>query len=128
LLWQSGFPVTVFTLDTGRLFPETYSTWRATLELYALPIHAFYPDEVQLRQWVTENGPSAFYNSTDQRKACCHIRKVVPLERALTGRKLWITGIRAEQSQERQQTPILEWDDAYQILKYHPCPGDQRIL
>jgi phosphoadenosine phosphosulfate reductase len=112
--------VKIFTLDTGRLFPETYSTWSATLDRYRLKIEAYYPDEQVLQSWITENGPNAFYSSVEARKSCCQIRKVEPLKRALKGNKVWITGIRAAQSPERQGTPILEWDEANSILKYHP--------
>lgn len=120
LLSESAVPVSIFTLDTGRLFPETYSTWSATLDRYKLPIEAFYPNEQQIRQWVTENGPNAFYESTEARKACCQIRKVEPLKRALKGKKIWITGIRAAQSPDRKGMPILERDEANDLIKYHP--------
>lgn len=120
LIHASGSSINLFTLDTGRLFPETYSTWSATLTKYGLPIQAWYPEEDALQQWVTEHGPNAFYITPELRKACCHIRKVVPLKRALAGQKVWITGIRASQSPERKDTPILEWDATHQILKYHP--------
>jgi phosphoadenosine phosphosulfate reductase len=120
LIHASGIDAEVFTLDTGRLFPETFSTWSATMERYRLKIKAWYPDEEKLRSWVTENGPNAFYESVENRKACCHIRKVEPLKQALEGKKLWITGIRASQSSERQHTPLLEWDAANGLYKYHP--------
>lgn len=120
VLSESQVPVSIFTLDTGRLFPETYSTWSATLERYKVSIEAHYPNEIQIRQWVTENGPNAFYESTEARKACCQIRKVEPLKRALKGKKIWITGIRAAQSPDRKGMPILEWDEANELVKYHP--------
>jgi phosphoadenosine phosphosulfate reductase len=120
LIADSGVPVNIFTLDTGRLFPETYSTWSSTLDRYKIRIEAFYPNEQVLQQWISENGPNAFYGSVENRKACCQIRKVEPLKRALNGNKVWITGIRAAQSPERQGTPILEWDAANGILKYNP--------
>jgi phosphoadenosine phosphosulfate reductase len=120
LISDTDTSVKIFTLDTGRLFPETYSTWSATLDRYNVKIEAYYPDEQVLQSWITENGPNAFYASVEARKACCQIRKVEPLKRALKGNKVWITGIRAAQSPERQGTPILEWDEANSILKYHP--------
>jgi phosphoadenosine phosphosulfate reductase len=120
IISEAGVNVKIFTLDTGRLFPETYSTWTATLDRYKTRIEGYYPDEQQLQQWVTENGPNAFYGSVDARKACCHIRKVEPLKRALNGNKVWVTGIRAAQSPDRKDTPILEWDGANNILKYNP--------
>jgi phosphoadenosine phosphosulfate reductase len=120
LLSESQVPVSIFTLDTGRLFPETYSTWSATLERYKFSIEAFYPNEQELQQWVTEKGPNAFYESPEARKACCQIRKVEPLKRALKGSKIWITGIRAAQSPDRKGMPILERDEANDLVKYHP--------
>lgn len=110
----------VFTLDTGRLFPETYSTWSQTVEKYQKNIHTYYPDAKALQQFVTEKGPNSFYESVDNRKQCCHIRKVEPLKRALLGNQLWITGIRAEHSPNRHDMQQLEWDEANQIFKYHP--------
>ena len=117
------FPVKVFTLDTGRLFAETYSTWSRTVEKYGLTISAFYPDTFSLQEFITAKGPNAFYESVDNRKQCCHIRKVEPLQRALKGNKIWITGIRAEQSNNRHDMPMLEWDDVNQIIKFHPLLG-----
>lgn len=114
------FPVRVFTLDTGRLFAETYSTWSRTIEKYGLTISAFYPDTFSLQEFITAKGPNAFYESVDNRKQCCHIRKVEPLQRALKGSKIWITGIRAEQSNNRHDMPMLEWDEVNQIIKFHP--------
>src|SRR6266850_2085319 len=90
--------IEVFTLDTGRLFAETYSTWSRTLEKYQQKIIAYYPDAIKLQRFVAEKGPNSFYESVDNRKQCCNIRKVEPLQRALKGKKIWITGIRAEHS------------------------------
>ena len=113
-------PVTIFTLDTGRLFPETYSTWSRTLERYNLPIKAFYPDEDELQGFVTNHGPNAFYESVELRQKCCHIRKVVPLKKALEGQSVWITGLRAQHSPNRNDMQVLEWDESNQIIKYNP--------
>lgn len=120
LIFSGNLNIKVFTLDTGRLFPETYSVWSRTLEQYQKPIHTFYPDAVALQQFITEKGPNSFYESVENRKSCCHIRKVEPLQRALLGHKIWITGIRAEHSSNRHDMPPLEWDDSNHILKYHP--------
>lgn len=113
-------PVQIFTLDTGRMFPETYSTWSATLEKYKTTIKAFYPQAAGIQEFVEANGPNAFYESVENRKTCCHIRKVEPLKRALAGQAVWITGLRAEQSGDRQATPMVEWDEANRVIKYHP--------
>lgn len=112
--------VKFFTLDTGRLFPETYSVWSRTIEKYPLRIQAFAPPADQLNAFITEKGPNAFYDSVENRKSCCHIRKVIPLKLALAGNQVWITGIRAEQSQNRDGMKRIEWDEANQIIKFHP--------
>lgn len=120
LIFRGNLNIKVFTLDTGRLFPETYSVWSRTLEQYQKPIHTFYPDAVALQQFNTEKGPNSFYESVENRKSCCHIRKVEPLQRALLGNKIWITGIRAAHSPNRHDMQQLEWDETNQIFKYHP--------
>jgi len=120
LIASKNLPVEIFTLDTGRLFPETYSTWTQTLEKYQNKIVAYYPDASALQQFVEEKGPNSFYESVDNRKSCCHIRKVEPLQRALKGKQLWITGIRAEHSPNRHDMQQVEWDNVNQVLKFHP--------
>lgn len=112
--------IRIFTLDTGRLFPETYSVWRATNERYGMRVQAYYPEAAGLESYVSQNGPNAFYESIELRKACCHIRKVVPLKRALEGASVWITGLRAEHSKGRQEMTPVEWDESNRILKFHP--------
>lgn len=120
LIASNKLPVKVFTLDTGRIFPETYSTWSRTVEKYKLTISAYYPDALTLQGFISEKGPNSFYESVENRKQCCHIRKVEPLQRALKGNKIWITGIRAEQSNNRHDMPMVEWDEVNQIIKFHP--------
>lgn len=117
---EAGLPVNIFTLDTGRLFPETYSTWSRTLERYNLAIDAYYPNAEKLQEFVRHYGPNSFYQSVENRKQCCGIRKVEPLKRALAGKAVWITGLRAEHSPNRGDMQILEWDEANQIIKYNP--------
>lgn len=120
LIAQSGRRISLFTLETGRLFPETYYVWNRTLEKYKLPIKAYYPDTKAVEQMVTEKGPSSFYESVENRKECCHIRKIAPLRRAIHGFKIWITGIRADQSANREDMENVEWDAANNIIKIHP--------
>jgi phosphoadenosine phosphosulfate reductase len=120
MIASNKLPVKVFTLDTGRIFPETYTTWSRTVEKYGVTIFAYYPDAVGIQEFVSEKGPNSFYESVDNRKQCCHIRKVEPLQRALKGNKIWITGIRAEQSNDRHDMPMIEWDEVNQIIKFHP--------
>lgn len=117
---SNQLPVKIFTLDTGRMFAETYSVWNSTNEAYKTHIKAYYPNQDGLQKFVAENGPNSFYESVDHRKACCFIRKVEPLNLALAGNAIWITGLRAEHSPDRQNLPILEWDEANQLIKYHP--------
>jgi phosphoadenosine phosphosulfate reductase len=112
--------ISIFTLDTGRLFPETYSTWNSTNDRYNIKIKAYYPNHGMLQDFIQEKGPNSFYESLENRKSCCFIRKVDPLKRALAGNSVWVTGLRAEHSPERQNLSVVEWDDANQILKYNP--------
>ncbi|WP_136669030.1 phosphoadenylyl-sulfate reductase [Flavobacterium sp. H122] len=112
--------VEVFTLDTGRLFPETYAVWDKTLLQYNQPIRVYYPDTEELETYVNKNGINGFYNSIELRKECCYIRKVVPLKKALKGAKIWITGLRAQQSDNRNNLEIIQWDEQYQLYKYNP--------
>lgn len=119
-IFSNDIGVDVFTLDTGRMFPETYSTWSRTLEKYGKKITAYYPDAETLQQYIAEKGPNSFYESVENRKQCCHIRKVEPLRKALTGRKIWVTGIRAEHSSNRDHMPQVEWDEVNRVIKFHP--------
>ncbi|MGY4385137.1 phosphoadenosine phosphosulfate reductase [Pedobacter sp. UYP24] len=120
MIFANDIPIKVFTLETGRLFPETYYVWSRTLEIYKKPIVAYHPNADLLEDLVTAKGPNSFYESVDNRKQCCYIRKLEPLKRAITGNHLWVTGIRSEQSVNRHDMSNLEWDEANQILKYHP--------
>jgi phosphoadenosine phosphosulfate reductase len=117
---SNQLPITIFTLDTGRLFPETYSVWNATNEKYNTHIKAYYPDHSLLEDFVAVKGPNSFYESVENRKGCCHIRKVEPLKRALQDNAIWITGLRAEHSADRHDIPQVEWDESNKVIKYHP--------
>src|SRR6476659_7188685 len=90
MIFSQDLNIKVFTLDTGRMFTETYYTWNRTLEKYQKPIHAYYPNEQKLQEMLTKKGPSSFYESVENRKECCGIRKVEPLNRALKEQKIWI--------------------------------------
>ena len=117
---SNELPISIFTLDTGRLFAETYSVWVSTNERYNTHIIPYYPQAEALGKFVAEKGPNSFYESVENRKACCGIRKVEPLKRALAGNEVWVTGLRAEHSPDRQGLEILEWDESNHIIKYHP--------
>ncbi len=113
--------VEAFTLDTGRQFNETYEVFQKTLDKYpSLTIRTYYPEESDIQQYVNNYGINGFYDSIENRKACCHIRKVKPLQRAISGVSLWITGLRAEQSANRESMLFLEWDEANQLIKFNP--------
>lgn len=120
MIFANNLPIKVFTLETGRLFRETYSVWAATMNRYQKPIHAYYPNNELLEEMVSKKGPNSFYESVENRKECCGIRKIEPLKRALKGNKVWITGIRAEQSVNRLDMHDLEWDEQNQLVKFHP--------
>ena len=120
LIFSNNLPITIFTLDTGRLYNETYSVLQSTLESYKKPIKVFYPQTALVEKLVSEKGPISFYESVENRKECCFIRKVEPLKRALQGYSIWITGIRAEQSEGRKDVPFVEWDEVNNIIKFHP--------
>lgn len=120
LIFSNKIPIKVFTLETGRLFPETYYVWNRTLEVYQQTIHAYYPQADLLQAMVNAKGPNSFYESVENRKECCHIRKIEPLKRALYGNEIWVTGIRAEQSPNREDMHDLEYDASNQLIKFHP--------
>jgi len=90
------------------------------VEKYGVPINAYYPQAEPLQDFVAQNGPNGFYQSVELRKSCCRLRKVEPLQRALAGKKIWVTGIRAEQSPNRQNMPLVEYDATHDLVKYHP--------
>lgn len=120
MIFSNDLPITVFTLDTGRLFSETYSVLNSTLERYKKKIGVYYPQTASVEKLLTEKGPLSFYESIGNRKECCFIRKVEPLQRALKGQAVWITGIRAEQSGNRKDMPVVEYDEVNDIVKFHP--------
>ena len=112
--------VDVFLLDTGRLPQETYNVIEKTMTQYAFTYRVFFPNTTAVEQMVSEHGPNHFYQSLDNRKECCNIRKVEPLSRALDGYQAWITGIRRAQSVDRAMTSFFEWDFVNDLLKINP--------
>lgn len=120
LIFSNDLPIEIFTIDTGRLFNETYSVLNKTNGRYERKIKVFFPEYSKVEKLVNEKGPFSFYESVENRKECCFIRKVEPLKRALAEKQVWITGIRTEQSDSRKEMQNLEWDDQYKIFKYHP--------
>ncbi len=110
----------IFTLDTGRLFPETYSLIDSTNKKYGISIEVFFPDHNQVEEMVKTNGLNLFYDSIDKRKQCCQVRKLESLKRAFEGLEVWICGLRQEQSVTRLGVKEVEWDEANGIIKINP--------
>lgn len=119
-IFKNNLPIDVFTLDTGRLFYEHYELLAKNNAKYKIKTKVYFPDPKDVEKYVSEKGINAFYHSVENRKECCYIRKVKPLNRALEGAKVWITGLRAEQSENRENLSILEWDSQRQLYKYNP--------
>jgi phosphoadenosine phosphosulfate reductase len=119
-IFSERLPIDVVTLDTGRLFPSTYKLWQETEERYGVRIRAFYPDAQAVAAMVADAGINGFYYSKEARLSCCEVRKVEPLGRALAGASGWITGLRANQSQHRSDTPFASWDADRTLVKIAP--------
>lgn len=112
--------IRIFTLDTGRLFPETYDLISRTSKKYSKQIEVFFPDAGEIEQMVAEKGINLFYQSIENREMCCQIRKLKPLARALDGLDAWITGLRKDQSVTRNELQVVEWDDNNGLIKINP--------
>jgi phosphoadenosine phosphosulfate reductase len=121
LIAAANLPITAFSLDTGRLPAETYTLLDALKTHYPThPVQVFFPDAAQVEALVANEGMNGFYRSVEARKACCGVRKMQPLKRALAGRSAWITGLRREQSPTRQTVSDQEWDADNGLVKYNP--------
>jgi len=120
LIFKNNIPVEVITLDTGRLFPETYKVFNETIRKYQKKINVYFPDYHAVEKMVTEKGPYSFYYSKENRLECCRLRKVLPLNRALEGKVCWISGIRAGQSDNRNQMDWMEYDENKKLYKFYP--------
>lgn len=110
----------IFTLDTGRLFPETYDLMDRTSKKYKVNIRVYFPDAAEVEEMVAKKGINLFYDSIENRKECCNLRKIKPLMRATKGLDAWITGLRREQSVTRKELQWVERDDNNQLLKINP--------
>jgi phosphoadenosine phosphosulfate reductase len=110
----------IFTLDTGRLFPETYETMERTMQRYGFRYEVLAPDTRELEEMVRTHGPNLFYRSVELRKLCCAVRKTHPLRRVLSTADAWICGLRREQSVTRRSVEKVEWDDAFGLCKINP--------
>jgi phosphoadenosine phosphosulfate reductase len=119
-IFRNNLNIKVATLDTGRLFPHTYDVLSNTIIRYNKKVDVYFPDHEDIEKMVTEKGPLSFYKSVENRKECCRLRKVVPLNRALKGMECWISGIRADQSDKRTQMDWLEYDEDKKYYKFYP--------
>ena len=120
IIFKNNINIDVFTLDTGRFFEETYKVWNKTSEKYNKKITVYFPDREEVETLVNEKGIYSFYESVENRKECCNIRKVKPLKRALKNVDLWITGLRAEQSQARQELEYFSFEESFNLTKFNP--------
>ncbi len=120
LICKHAPKIEIFTLDTGRLPKETYDVMQQAKSHYNVDVQVYFPDATDVEEYVTNNGPNAFYESVDLRKQCCGIRKVKPLKRALDGKKAWLTGMRRSQAVTRSELPVSEYDETFGLQKFSP--------
>ena len=120
IILREQLPIEIFSLDTGRLPVETYDLMAEVEHTYNTKLKVFFPRSDTVESYVRTNGINAFYESIDLRKACCHMRKVEPLQRALKGKKAWVTGMRAQQSTTRTGLPLREFDESHGLEKFNP--------
>jgi len=110
----------IFTLDTGRLFQETYEVMQKTMDRYRIHYEVLFPATKEVEALVSETGPNSMYNSLSLRLKCCEIRKVKPLRRILATADAWICGLRREQGITRQEVEVIDWDKQFNIYKISP--------
>ncbi len=120
MIFRNKMNIKVFTLDTGRLFYEHYELLSQNNARYKTKTEVYFPDANDVEKYVNEKGINAFFHSVENRKECCYIRKVKPLNRALEGAKIWITGLRSEQSENRENMKMIEWDEDRKLFKFNP--------
>ncbi len=120
MLASGGIPIDIFTLDTGRMFYESYELIDKVQSRYGINIKIVFPDAGDVEKMVNEKGLNLFYHSIENRKQCCGIRKIKPLQKALQGMSAWITGLRREQSPTRTDLQLVEWDAGNQLIKANP--------
>ena len=117
---QSKLGIRVFTLDTGRMFDESYELMARTAAELEVVVKPYVPDAARVEELVASHGVNLFYESLELRKRCCHVRKVEPLRRALAGKAAWITGLRRLQSVTRASVEVVEWDEQNGLYKINP--------
>ncbi len=120
LIFKHDLPVDIFTLDTGRLPEATQRLMARVQEVYGKPIRVVFPESAAVEALVAQNGVNGFYHSIEARLACCAVRKVAPLKRALAGQKAWLTGLRRDQSPTRATVASEAWDADHGLTKFSP--------
>jgi phosphoadenosine phosphosulfate reductase len=120
LILQHQLPIAIFSLETGRLPPETLAVVDKVRQRYGYEIELYYPNPDSVADYIHSHGLNGFYDSVDLRKQCCQIRKVEPLGRALAGKQAWITGQRRSQSNTRSNLDLQEFDAAHGLAKFNP--------
>lgn len=112
--------IAMFSLDTGRLPQETYDLMEEVRERYQTPLQVYFPDSNMVEEYIAQHGANGFYDSVENRKRCCQIRKVEPLKRALAGKRAWITGMRREQAVTRGNLEVSAYDADNGLQKFNP--------
>jgi phosphoadenosine phosphosulfate reductase len=112
--------IAMFSLDTGRLPQETYDLMQTVRERYSVPLQIYFPDSAQVEGFAAQNGVNGFYDSVENRKECCRIRKVQPLKRALAGQQAWLTGMRRDQAVTRGGLAVSSFDADHGLQKFNP--------
>jgi len=120
LIATAGLDIVFATLDTGRLFPQTYDVWARTEARYGIRVRAYLPQASAIETLVDAQGVNGFYETVEARKACCDARKLEPLGRALAGAQGWVTGLRADQSDHRQGLAFVSHDAGRGLIKLNP--------
>jgi phosphoadenosine phosphosulfate reductase len=120
MIFERGLDIDIVTIDTGRLFPQTYKLWADTEERYSRRIAAYYPNADAVSGFVADWGINGFYHAAEARSSCCGVRKVEPLQRALSGAAGWVTGLRGDQSSARGLVPLAAWDETHALVKSAP--------
>jgi phosphoadenosine phosphosulfate reductase len=120
LIWGHVPSIEIFTIDTGRLYPETYDLIERVQRHYGRALRVYYPNTEKLEQWVGEHGINGFRDGVEQRRGCCAVRKLDPFRRAVAGRAAWVTGVRRGQSASRALAAPIEWDEQYNLYKISP--------
>ena len=120
MILRAGLPIAIFTLETGRLHAETLAVLDRIKETYDYDVTPYRPQAEAVEAYVKQNGLNAFYDSVEMRKECCRIRKVEPLNRALAGKRAWVTGQRRAQSTTRAELDVQEQDEAHGMIKFNP--------